>query len=92
MPNAIESTSDSRNGSEEGVGHPDGEDGVLLPDGLPGSDMVFCRLSDVASYGELHPAGSQCDERDTEEGGEAYIAMHDGTCGDGNGHGECHGP
>ena len=92
MPYAIEASGDGGYGGEEGVGHPDGEGGVLLPDGLPCCDVVARGLADVAAYGELYPAAGEGDEGDAYEHGDAYIAVHDGACGDGNGYGECHGP
>ena len=62
MPHAITSASNSCHGSEEGIGHPDGEDGVLLSDGLSGSNVITRRATYAASYGELCPTADEGDE------------------------------
>ena len=92
MPHAVASAGNGCDGCEEGVGHPDGKDGVLLSDGLPGGNVVARRAANAASYGELCPAADERDEGYAEERGYGYVAVDDRACGDSNGHGECYGP
>ena len=92
MPYAVETSGNGCYGCEEGVGHPDGKDSVLLSDTLSCGDVVFRRLAYAAPDGELCPAAGEGDKRYPHERSERYIAVHDGACGDGNGHGERHGP
>ena len=92
MPYAVASAGNSCDGREEGVGHPDGKDSVLLPDGLSSSNVVARRAPYPAPYGELRPAADERDEGYAEERGYGYVAVDDRACGDGDGHGECYGP
>lgn len=92
VPYAVEASSDGGDRCEEGVGHPDGKDGVFLPDGLPGSNAVAIRDAEMASYVELCPTTDKGHYRYADKGRDGYVAVHDGTCGDGNGHGQRDGP
>ena len=92
MPNTVASAGDSCNGGEESVGHPDGEDSVLLSDGLPCRNLVARRAAYAASYNELCPAADESDEAYTDKGGYRYVAMRDRACGNGNSHSERYGP
>ena len=62
MPYAVEASGDGGHGGEEGVGHPDGKDGVLLPDTLSCGDAVFRRFAYAAPDGELCPAAGEGDK------------------------------
>ena len=92
MPHAIEAAGDSGDGGEEGVGHPDGKDGVLLPYGLTCCNVVACGVTYAAAYGELYPTATQGDEGDAEKRGQCHVAVHDGARSDSDGHSERHGP
>ena len=92
MPYTVEAAGNGGHGGEEGVGHPNGKDGVLLSDALSGGDVVSRRFPDVSAYGELCPAAGEGHESDAHKYGDAHITVHDGTRGDGNGHGQCYGP
>ena len=69
MPYTVEATGNGSDGGEEGVGHPDGEDGIFLPDTLPCSNVISRGLANVTPYGELYPTAAQGDEGDAEECG-----------------------
>ena len=92
MPNTVASAGDSCNRGEESVGHPDGEDCVLLSDGLPCCNLVARRAAYAASYSELCPATYESDEGYTDESGYGYVAVCNRACGNGNSHSECYGP
>ena len=50
MPYTVEATGNGSDGGEEGVGHPDGEDGIFLPDTLPCSNVISRGLANVTPY------------------------------------------
>ena len=56
MPEAVETSGYAGDWGHERVGHPDGEDGVLLPEGLSRSDAAPVFRSDSPSDPELNDA------------------------------------
>lgn len=56
MGNAVEAADDGGDRVEEGVTHPDGENGVLLAETLAGGDAVAIPASDAFPEDELDGA------------------------------------
>ena len=92
MPDAVEAADDGGFRGHEGIAKPDGEDCVLLSDGLPCCNLVARRAAYAASYSELCPATYESDEGYTDESGYGYVAVCNRACGNGNSHSECYGP
>ena len=92
MPYTIEASRNGRYGGKEGVGHPDGKDGILLSHGLTGSYAIALWGTKVSAYAELCPATYEGYERYANEHGQRHIAMRYRACGDAYGHGECYRP
>ena len=78
MPDAVETAGDGDDGGEEGVAHPDAEDGVLLAEGLAGGDRAAVAAADAAAQPELEDAGEQRGGEDLPDHG-AGAALHDGA-------------
>ena len=70
VPDAVEAADEGGFGSHEGVCHPDGEDCVLLTEGLTGSDF-----SDISAQCELQDAAHQ-----RNKGHKTYHAQRQRTC------------
>ena len=92
MPYTVETASNGCDRGEDGIGHPYGKDGVLLSHGLPSSDAVVLRISYMAPDGELCPAADEGYQGYPNEHGKGDAAMHNRTCGDGDGHCQGNGP
>ena len=59
MPDGVEAAGKGGDGTEEGVAHPDGEDGVLLSETLCAGYGLAVVLAYFAPYVELQEAGEQ---------------------------------
>ena len=59
VPDAVESAGYGYHRLEEGISHPDGEDGVLLTERLRCGDLAAVFLPDLAPRPELEDAGGQ---------------------------------
>ena len=57
VPDAVKAASQCRERVEEGVTHPNGQDGVLLPTCLCGTDVIVIMSAYPTTYNELNGAG-----------------------------------
>ena len=92
LPEHIAARADGGHGIEIGVGHPDGEGGVLLEQGLSAVDLIAQVTADAAAHEEEGEAEYQAHRGNHEEHRQAGIAMDDVAHGDSRSDAELHGP
>ena len=62
LPQHVTTGGDGGQWMQVGGGHPNGEDGVLLTEGLTGTDAVVVSATDALAEEELHHAGEEATE------------------------------
>ena len=77
LPEHITAGTDGGHGIEIGVGHPDGEGGVLLEEALSGIEFVAEVTADAAPDEEEREAEHEAEHGDGEQQGQTGIAVDD---------------
>ena len=92
VPNAIEAASQRADGSEKGVAHPDGKDGVFLSQGLARGNGGTIAAAYVAACGKLEHTGNKRRKGDGEQERGGAVAVHKAAHRHGYGYAQRHGP
>ena len=85
LPEDIAAGTDGRHRVQVGVGHPDGEGGVLLEGGLTGIDLIAQVTAHAATHEEEHETEHQAEDGNHSQQGEACLAVDDIAHGDARG-------
>ena len=83
MPDTVEASSQSSQGIEEGITHPNGEDGVLLSAGLSRSNGFVIMPSNKPTYSKLRDTSQKRAYHNQQARQQSHSCMHDDAGCDG---------